>query len=67
MNHKNNVCPICKSADFKTWFKTKDVEYITSDEEYTYYECSNCIAIFIDEFPVSKLSEIYPPPITTHF
>lgn len=60
MNKKNTLCPICKSQHIDIWSKAKDLEYLTSDKEYTYYKCLNCTTIFISEFLVLKLNEIYP-------
>ena len=53
-------CPICDSENTTVFAKTQDLEYLSSDNEYTYHECKSCSTIFIDEFPIDKLSEIYP-------
>jgi len=53
-------CPICESESTRLYAKTKDVEYLTSDEVYTYNECESCGTIFLDGFPTDKLGEIYP-------
>lgn len=57
----NNTCPICGHNHTTIWTKTKDLEYVTSEDEYTYHECLNCNTIFLEEFPMSKLDKIYPP------
>ncbi len=53
-------CPVCESRDTTVYAHTKDLEYLTSDEVYTYHNCNSCASIFIDKFPIAKLSEIYP-------
>ena len=56
----NIKCPVCDSKVTKLWSKTKDYEYLTSEEEYNYFECLDCNTIFLENFPISKLKEIYP-------
>ncbi len=61
MKHSNQkVCAVCKSEAVSLWCKTKDLEYFTSKETYTYYQCNTCSSIFIDTFPTDQLQNIYP-------
>ncbi len=59
-SHEVSVCPVCGSDQTELFCQTKDLEYLTSDTEYTYNECRNCTTVYIDKFPLSKLKEIYP-------
>jgi len=53
-------CKICASNDFVFWAKSQDIEYFTSNDEYSYYECRNCKTLFIYPVPCAELSKIYP-------
>ncbi len=57
----DKVCVVCGGSNTSIWSKCNDLEYLTSNEVYSYYKCDSCISIFIDPMPVSKISEIYPP------
>ncbi len=57
----DKVCVVCGGDKVSIWSKCNDLEYLTSNEVYSYYKCDSCISIFIDPMPVSKISEIYPP------
>lgn len=53
-------CPVCSSHKTAFRAKAKDLEYCTSDEEFTFYDCSGCGSVFIYPMPVERLAEIYP-------
>jgi len=53
-------CRICQSKNTAIWSRCKDYEYVTSNDEYTYYECKDCTTLFIHPMPVDKLDLIYP-------
>lgn len=38
----------------------KDYEYFSVEEEFNYYNCKDCGAIFIHPVPISQLKKIYP-------
>lgn len=39
----------------------KDYEYFSVKDEFTYFNCADCNAIFIHPVPVDQLKKIYPP------
>jgi 2-polyprenyl-3-methyl-5-hydroxy-6-metoxy-1,4-benzoquinol methylase len=53
-------CPICKGADVSLFAHARDMEYFTGDQTYTYLECRQCGAVYLDRPPVDRLHEIYP-------
>ena len=55
------ACVVCDDPHVKLWSKCKDYEYLSQEDEYTYFKCDSCKTIFIDPMPISKISEIYPP------
>lgn len=60
MNVKKLLCPICKEDRPKLTATVRDIEYQSSKDIYTYYQCSNCDVVFLDSPPVDKLDIIYP-------
>ena len=54
-------CPVCKKNNISTWSVAKDYEYFSTADEFTYYGCGDCGAIFIHPVPVEQLKKIYPP------
>ncbi|HMJ54434.1 MAG TPA: class I SAM-dependent methyltransferase [Polyangiaceae bacterium] len=54
-------CLCCHGANTTFWAKVRDVEYRTSDEEFTFLRCEDCGVLFIDPVPADRLREIYPP------
>lgn len=53
-------CPICSSHSTKFLSDAKDIEYWTSNQYYSYYECLDCQIVFLRDPPVEKLNDIYP-------
>ncbi|MFI6788175.1 class I SAM-dependent methyltransferase [Nonomuraea sp. NPDC050383] len=53
-------CPACQEAGAEHWATARDVEYRTSEQEFQYYRCARCGALFLDPMPVDRLAEIYP-------
>lgn len=53
-------CLMCGKEDLSEWAKARDVEYFTSMEEYTYYQCFSCKSLSIHPIPEAFLSVIYP-------
>jgi SAM-dependent methyltransferase len=56
----NNICPVCQTNG-NFWCETKDWEYRTTDQSYTYLNCPLCRTIFIQRVPQDQLLTIYPP------
>lgn len=55
------TCHTCNSTDkVAMWTTARDIEYCTSKEPYTFYECGRCKALQINPIPRDKLSHIYP-------
>lgn len=42
------------------WAKARDVEYCTTDEEFTYWRCVLCRVLFVHPMPTDRLAQIYP-------
>ena len=55
-----NNCPLCNNERNKLFSVVKDVEYLSGKEDYKYYNCSSCEAIYLDNPPIDKLNKIYP-------
>ena len=53
-------CIICNSSNVIKWTSASDKEYFTSEETYTYYQCQECVCLYINPVPKNKLSQIYP-------
>src|SRR5438094_509184 len=53
-------CLVCGATDITIWASAKDAEYMTTDETFQFYRCSNCHVLFIDPVPVERLNIIYP-------
>ena len=53
-------CFLCGEQNFKLWAKATDIEYFTTKDYYSFYECQNCKLLQIDPVPEDKLSVIYP-------
>ena len=61
MNATQNInCPLCGSDKTTLWSVAKDHEYASTSNEYKYYQCKNCITIFIFPVPEDELHKIYP-------
>jgi len=53
-------CPVCHQTNINTWSVAKDYEYFSVEDEFTYYGCGDCGAVFIHPVPVDQLKKIYP-------
>ncbi|HEU5167114.1 MAG TPA: class I SAM-dependent methyltransferase, partial [Chitinophagaceae bacterium] len=53
-------CPLCNSDKTILWSVAKDYEYASTNDEYKYYYCKNCISLFISPVPENELHRIYP-------
>jgi SAM-dependent methyltransferase len=58
--NSGDFCPVCQTAG-KFWCQTKDWEYRTTNEFYTYLKCPKCGSIFVRQVPQDHLTQIYPP------
>jgi len=54
-------CPVCQQKNIELWSVAKDYEYFSVPDEFSYYQCISCGAIFIHPVPLSLLKKIYPP------
>ena len=53
-------CLVCHSGRVEAWAEAQDLEYLTSDDVFLFYQCIDCNALFIDPVPRGRLKEIYP-------
>lgn len=53
-------CPLCESKNLTFLASVPDVEYETSSENYSYFECNDCRCVFLKNPPVDRLQSIYP-------
>lgn len=53
-------CPLCESNNLRFLSDVKDVEYWTSNDTFSYYECLSCKLVFLKNPPKDRLGEIYP-------
>ncbi len=53
-------CLHCGSQAISFFANTKDIEYFSSEKEYSYYHCTSCNVLFIDPVPLNLLQLIYP-------
>lgn len=60
MSLSPEYCPVCKQKKISAWSVAKDYEYYSTPAEFTYYECGNCLTIFIHPVPADQLKIIYP-------
>jgi 2-polyprenyl-3-methyl-5-hydroxy-6-metoxy-1,4-benzoquinol methylase len=57
----NLRCHVCHQGDLLTsWGESKDFEYYSSSDTFTFFECLRCKSIFIDPTPKENLALIYP-------
>lgn len=54
-------CPVCAGSDVVHFAEARDLEYFTSDQTYQYLECRDCGSVYLNNPPVDRLHEIYPP------
>lgn len=53
-------CLCCNSFDILFWAKATDIEYFSTGEQFTYYQCQDCSCLFIHPLPNDQLNKIYP-------
>jgi 2-polyprenyl-3-methyl-5-hydroxy-6-metoxy-1,4-benzoquinol methylase len=53
-------CLACGATSSAPWTTAHDVEYHTTDDDFTYRQCTACGVLFIDPVPETRLAEIYP-------
>lgn len=53
-------CLCCHSSDTHFWAKATDIEYYSTQEQFSYFQCQNCFCLFIHPLPKDQLSVIYP-------
>jgi 2-polyprenyl-3-methyl-5-hydroxy-6-metoxy-1,4-benzoquinol methylase len=53
-------CPLCHGDKTIIWSVARDYEYASTNDEYNYYYCKDCISIFISPVPENDLHKIYP-------
>ncbi|BCB97298.1 hypothetical protein JZK55_22200 [Dissulfurispira thermophila] len=57
---KQNIsCNICGSNNYKLIFRVKDLNYRTTDEEFSIVKCKKCGLVYINPQPVN-LEQYYP-------
>lgn len=54
------TCLACSHKDADQWAIAHDEEYFTTADAFTYYQCKQCRALFIDPVPRDRLNDIYP-------
>ncbi len=54
-------CGACGSRSTALHATVRDVEYFTSDADFSYVRCADCGAVTLANPPVDQLSKIYPP------
>lgn len=54
-------CGACHSLQTFPYAQVRDVEYFTSDQDFTYLLCDDCGAVSLRNPPIDQLSVIYPP------
>ena len=55
-----SYCPVCQQTNISLWSVATDYEYFSVEEEFNYYDCEDCGAIFIYPVPLDQLKKIYP-------
>ncbi len=60
MTKASKQCPLCSSEKARHMASVKDVEYFTSEDEFSYFECEDCQCVYLLDPPVARLAEIYP-------
>jgi 2-polyprenyl-3-methyl-5-hydroxy-6-metoxy-1,4-benzoquinol methylase len=53
-------CGACASLKTLPYAQVRDVEYFTSDRQFTYILCENCSVVSLSNPPVDQLAVIYP-------
>jgi len=53
-------CLACGAGNVVAWATAHDVEYLSTEESFTYVRCRECDALSIADVPRDRLSEIYP-------
>ncbi len=57
----SNPCLCCGSKGGEFWTRARDIEYLSTADEFDYLHCPDCDSLFIDPVPAERLAEIYPP------
>ena len=52
-------CPVCESLGSKKFAKSRDIEYQTMPNYFSFLKC-NCGIVYLENPPVDKLNIIYP-------
>lgn len=55
------TCLACGSSRVAPWAVTRDVEYKSVPDVFTYFRCEVCEALTVDPIPSDRLGDIYPP------
>lgn len=53
-------CGACASSETRPYAQVRDVEYFTSDQQFTYVRCESCGALSLADPPIEQLATIYP-------
>lgn len=53
-------CLVCESKALELYDTSRDIEYFSVEELFSYFRCVNCSAIHIYPVPEKRLREIYP-------
>ena len=53
-------CFLCGSTQLQHWSDATDVEYFSTPQRYSFYECVSCRLLKIHPIPSDKLATIYP-------
>lgn len=54
------ACPICARSRSSFYATSRDIEYFSSADDFTFYRCLDCDVLFLDPMPSDRLDEIYP-------
>ena len=53
-------CLACGARDVVAWATARDIEYLSTEDSFTYVRCQECDALSIADVPRDRLTEIYP-------
>lgn len=60
-DHVSTACPACGANRGRLFARVRDLEYHTSRETFSYWQCASCEVVYLDQPPIDRLREIYPP------
>jgi SAM-dependent methyltransferase len=54
-------CPLCRKASVTFHARARDIEYLTLDQWFDFYRCTDCQILFVEPMLTDHLELIYPP------